>query len=256
MHLLLGPGTGGSPLSAAELARLYLDPAPPRTPKAGRPWVVCNMVASIDGAVTDAEGRSGGLSNDDDRAVFRLLREAADVVLVGAGTARAENYGPARLSDEATARRLAAGRTALPRLAVVTGRVDLAPGARLFEDGTQRPLVITSAAGAARASQLPGADVLAAGETEVDLDRALRALHEAGHRVVLCEGGPALNASLFALGAIDEVCLTVAPTMVGGGAGRLLADPGSGRPLAATFAHVLEGSGALFLRALLDRPAG
>jgi hypothetical protein len=84
------------------MRRLWPDPgevddiaalvaAEPRPAPADRPWVLVNMIASLDGAITIAE-RSGGLGGPADKAMFAALRGIADVVLVGAGTARAERY--------------------------------------------------------------------------------------------------------------------------------------------------------------------
>src|SRR5262249_46727695 len=87
---------GGSVLTDAALAALYAypDPGVPRGC-----WVRANMVASVDGAAT-LDGRAGGLSGEADEQVFAMLRALADVILVGAGTARAEGYGPVRPESE------------------------------------------------------------------------------------------------------------------------------------------------------------
>ena len=61
-----------------------------------RPAVRLNMISSVDGS-TALDGRSGGLGGPADRKVFAALRSLADVVLVAAGTVRAENYGPGSL---------------------------------------------------------------------------------------------------------------------------------------------------------------
>src|SRR4051794_5186948 len=117
-----------------------------------------NFAASADGAVT-VDGRSRGLSSDADREVFHLLRAMADVVLVGAGTVRAENYGGAREGDRG-----------IPPVAVVTRSLDLDPAARLFTDTEVAPIIFTCAAAPAdRREQLAGiADVVVAGDTDVD----------------------------------------------------------------------------------------
>src|SRR5688572_1564208 len=100
------------------------------------PYVRVNFVASADGAVS-VEGRSGGLGTDGDRRVFGTLRELADVVLVGAGTVRVEDYRGAR--------RPTRGRDLPPPIAVVTGSADLDPEARLFTDTRVPPIVLTTA---------------------------------------------------------------------------------------------------------------
>ena len=91
----------------------------------GRPAVRLNMIASVDGA-TAVEGRSGALGGPADRRVFAALRSLADIVLVAAGTVRAEHYGPA----------------ALP-IAVVSGSLRLDWEAPFFTAATHRPMVVT-----------------------------------------------------------------------------------------------------------------
>lgn len=181
------------------------------------PWVRVNFVASVDGAVS-VDGRSGGLGSDADRTVFGLLRELAEVVLVGAGTVRAEDYRGAR--------RPTRGRGSPPPIAVVTGSADLDPAARLFTDTRVPPIVLTLAtADAGRRDRLA-----AAGAEVVVLDRLtpdalLTELGRRGLHRVLCEGGPSLLGSLAAADAVDELCLTVAPLLAGGDAGRIAVGP-------------------------------
>ena len=76
MRVLIGSGTG--------LPELY---AVPRTP-----WLRVNFVSTVDGAATGEDGRSGTINNEIDHQVFEVLREQADVVVIGAGTARVEGY--------------------------------------------------------------------------------------------------------------------------------------------------------------------
>ncbi len=99
-----------------------------------RPWVMVNMITSIDGA-TASSGSASGLTGPDDQALFHAFRAVADVVLVGAATVRAEGYGPVALPEEVRRRRLQSGRTAVPRLAVLSRRLDLDPDARFFRSG-------------------------------------------------------------------------------------------------------------------------
>lgn len=193
-----------------------------RSRPAGRPWVAMSMVSSLDGA-TAVGGRSGNLGGTPDREVFRAVRALADVVLVAAGTVRAESYGPVRLSDEAAAARRDAGRTpGPPRLAVVSAslELDLARAA----DGPVRPLVLTTedADAGRRAALEHVAEVRAHGTGRVDLGAALAGLSDDGVGIVVCEGGPSLNASLVEADLVDEWCVTLAPTLVGGDSARLV----------------------------------
>lgn len=259
MRLIYPEAAQGPELAGTELARLYAYPAGPE-----RPWVRANMVASVDGAAS-LEERSGGLSGKADKLVFSLLRGLADVVLVGAGTARAENYRPARpLHDAALWPELRAGRTAAPPIAVVSRQLDLDVTAALIAEAPaeSRTIVITTAAAPAerrKAAAAAGADVVIAGEDAVDLPAALAALTDRGHLRMLTEGGPRLLGQLVAAGLMDELCLTVSPLLAGGDASRILAaagpagtaaaGPGSpGGPVRLTLGHVLAGDGQLLCR--------
>src|SRR4051812_5314555 len=184
---------------------------------AGRPYVVVNMVCSADGAIA-VHGRTEALSSEADRFVFHYLRSLADVILVGAQTVRAERYGPPRISDERQAERVARGQDAVPRIAVVSGSLDLDWDGRLFTESPTRPIILTTTSADTTAAS-KAADVVVAGDGRVDLGAALAQLHADGTSVVLCEGGPTLNGVLAADDLIDELCLTVAPALVGGDVG-------------------------------------
>jgi riboflavin biosynthesis pyrimidine reductase len=226
-------------LTADDLADLYGDP----------PSMRLNMIASADGSAS-AGGKSGALGGPADKRVFAALRSVADAVLVGAGTWRTEGYGPARLADAARARRRAAGRPEVPAIAVITARAQLDWGRPFFTEAEVRPLIVTVAAApadsVARARQV--ADVIVAGEHEVDLGQAVGELRARGFAHVLCEGGPHLGAQLAAEGILDELCLTVSPRLVVGDASRILVGPALPTPAALALVHVLEEDGFLFLR--------
>jgi riboflavin biosynthesis pyrimidine reductase len=201
-----------------DLARLYGFPE-----NLDRPWVQVNFVSSADGAVT-LDDRSEGLSHPADKRIFLLGRDLADVVLVGAGTARAEGYRGARTNPERQARRAALGLSELPPIAVVTGSARIDPESALFTDTKVPPIVITTASApedrrAALAEA--GADVLVAGEQMIDLTAALKELSARGLRRIDCEGGPHLFGELIAEDLVDQLCLTVAPVLAGAGADRI-----------------------------------
>ncbi|MGA7689463.1 MAG: pyrimidine reductase family protein [Jiangellales bacterium] len=190
----------------------------------GRWWLRANMLSSVDGAVTGADGRSGSLSTDTDRALLRHLRGLCDAILVGAGTARTEDYGPPTVDEPSRALREASGQAARPRLVVVSRSLSLDPAARLFS-GPDRVIVVTSRAAdwnaVERLAQV--ADVVRAGDDAVDLADLLGVLADQGLRRLLCEGGPSLLADLVSGRLLDELCLTTVPTLVGGGAPRIVA---------------------------------
>jgi riboflavin biosynthesis pyrimidine reductase len=217
-------------------------------------WLRANFVMSADGAAT-VDGTSGGLSSPGDKRVFGILRVLADVVLVGAGTARTEQYKPAR-SRPALAS-LRGGRPATATIAVVSGGLDLDLTSTLFTEAPAdaRTIVITSESTSAdqRAAIATVADVIVAGQDRVDLPTALAALADRGLTRVNCEGGPHLLGQIAADGLLDELTLTVSPHLAGPGSGqgpdRIIA--GSPFPLRAmTLSQVLTEDGFLFCRYL------
>jgi riboflavin biosynthesis pyrimidine reductase len=240
-----------------DLAELYAYPA------GDTAWIRANMVASADGAAT-LNGRSGGLAGAADRLVFGLLRAMADVILVGAGTVRAEAYRPARISERWSS--LREGRPPSPPIAVVTRSLDFGPAGTLLtqapEDG--RTIVITTQSAPAdrRAAVARDAELIIAGVDQVDLRAAVGALTAAGHRRILTEGGPHLLGRIAEAGLLDDLCLTISPLLAGDRAGRIIQGAGplahpSGTALGQlSLAHVLEDEGYLLCRYLRSAPAG
>jgi riboflavin biosynthesis pyrimidine reductase len=215
-----------------------------------QPWLLANMISSVDGAAT-VEGRSGALGGPADQAVFKSLRGVADVVLVGAGTVRAERYGPPKLEPSVIARRTEAGRDPLPRIAMVSGSLDIDPSLPVFADPALRPLVITHARhDAARRAELDEvADVWEVGNDTVDLAETIRRFAAAGAGVVLCEGGPSLLGQLHVADLVDEWCVTLGPVAVAG-ASRRIATTATPEVRRLTLDRMWEDDGLLFLRYL------
>lgn len=253
MRQLLPPGGAGAG-QPPDLAALYAYPA-----GLDRPWVRANMIESADGAAA-VDGLSGGLSGPGDRDLFGVLRALADVILVGAGTARDEQYRPAKVRPSWAG--LRAGRPAAPPIAVLTGRFDLDLASPLLSSAADGPapdartIVITHGAAPEdrRVAATAQADVIVAGGRQVDLAAAVTALADRGHRRILAEGGPRLLGQLAAAGLIDELCVTVSPVLAGGPAGRIVQGP-AGRDGRARLelAHVLADDSYLFCRYLVLR---
>src|ERR1700751_386897 len=208
--------SGGDELDLPALAEAYAYPR--------ERWLRANFVASADGAA-HLDGRSTGLSGPDDKRIFGLLRVLADVVLVGAGTARVEEYKPALRRPSLAS--LREGRPGTATIALVTRTVGLNLASPLFTETPPdaRTIVIPCAASDAdlRAQAAKVADVIVAGEETVDLAEALDALEKRGLSRVLCEGGPHLLGDLKAAGLLDELCLSLSPTLAGPGASRIIA---------------------------------
>jgi riboflavin-specific deaminase-like protein len=230
------------------LEEVYADLRLPAA--SGRPWVALGMVTSVDGAAS-RDGRTSELGGEADHHAFRALRDAADAVLVGAGTVREEDYGPGTGTEARRRRRVAKGLAPAPRLVVVSGSLTLEPAARVFGDREHPPLVVTTeeAARSERGRQLGEvAELITAGEAELDLAAALDALHRRGLERVVCEGGPSLNAALLAAGLVDELFLTVDPLLVGTDAPRIVGTTPTFDPRRLELAELREHRGELLLR--------
>ncbi|MGA8258370.1 MAG: dihydrofolate reductase family protein [Nocardioides sp.] len=217
MKVLLG-------LPDADLAEQYREP---RTP-----WWRANMVTTVDGSVAGADGRSGSINDTADHEVFEVLRAWADVIVVGAGTARAEQYGVADVPLVLVSRR-----------GVVPDQLVDAPHGLV--------VMATTVAGARAASEtLPVEHVIVCGEDSVDLRVLREHLLTRGHQRVLCEGGPSLLTDALDQGVVDELDATVVPRLVGGEASRMATGPALDVPL--TLAALLEHDGTLLARWLVQ----
>jgi riboflavin biosynthesis pyrimidine reductase len=226
----------GTSLGAVELRRVFPDQAVVSVDEAAsglgfgdrapadRPFIALNMVSSADGKATLA-GKTAPMSAPADRELFHHLRTQADGILVGAGTVRAERYGPVTKTPELQAKR---------------EREDVRPDA----------LAVI----ATRSGDVPDDLPLLAKAREsvrlvADLRAGLASLRKEGIRSLLCEGGPTLNATLFAESLIDELFLTVAPTIAGAGESLTMVE---GPPLPKTvdleLLTVHEADSHLFLR--------
>jgi riboflavin biosynthesis pyrimidine reductase len=221
-----------------ELVALYRDPPD---------GVRVNMIMSLDGAAA-FDGVAGPLSDTTDQNLLLALRGYADVVLVGAGTVRAEGYGPVRLTATQSAeRRDRWGAESAPPIAVVThtGHVP----ASLFADPAQRPILVTTAQLAHDRPELAEhADLLIAGDTAVDLESAVRTLQAAGRRRILCEGGPTLLDELVANDLVDEMCLTISPTLAAAPTAARAGAPALQVPIRLALGHSVCVEEYLYLR--------
>lgn len=233
------------PLTDADLEQIYGYPV-----DLTEPWVQANFVCSADGAVTVAD-RSEGLSNPADKRIFALGRDLADVVLVGAGTVRTENYRGVKVSGRRIERRRALGLAGIPPVAVVSGRCAIEPDAALLTDAEVAPIIMTTRAAPAERKQAlrdAGAQVLDLGEHEVDPKAALGALKERNLLRINCEGGPHLFSSLVTADLVDQLCLTVAPLLAGPGPDRIVAGAPADAPHRMRLASLLHEDGFCMFR--------
>ena len=195
-----------------------------------RPFVAMNFAVTVDGRATIG-GVSGPIGSDADTAMLVGLRTRFDAVMIGAGTMRAERYGP--LPGERP-------------MVIVSGSLELPWDAALFTEGAGRVVVFTTSDAEPPATATPLEVVRHEGA--VDLTVALRHLRaEHGVRALLCEGGPRLHAEMQALGLVDELFLTTSPKLAGGAAPRILeGELPELEPL--ELAWLLEEDGELFAR--------
>lgn len=224
MRLLTGPAEiqPGTEVDDEDLRTLYDG--------ARDPWLRVNMVTTVDGAATGANGKSGTINNAADKRVFDLLRSLADAVLVGAGTARVEGYRPNDLPTVVVSRR---GEVPERLRSAAPGQVLLA--------------TCTHAAGLAEARDQLGADqVITVGSHRVDLVRLRDQLAARGLRRLTGEGGPHLLRDLLDQGVVDEVCTTVVPRLIGGTHPRITDGPPVDVPL--RLHSLLEEDGTLLAR--------
>lgn len=201
-RLLPDPATGLSAVDVASAVDLGAS-AP-----GDRPWLALNMAATADGRVSIG-GRSAPVAGAADRALFHELRARADAVMAGAGTVRAERYGPVTKNAELAGRR---EREALA--VVVSGSLDLPADLPLLADPSSRVVIVTASDGSIEGV---AADVSYIRQpADGSLAAALRSLRmDYGARSILCEGGPHLNSQLFREGLVDELFLCLSPRIAG-----------------------------------------
>jgi riboflavin biosynthesis pyrimidine reductase len=195
-----------------------------------RCWVRANMISSLDGGATD-DGKSGGLAGPGDKALFSRMREEADVVLVGASTVRIENYSGAQMSVAQRQERQRRGQAELPPIAILTHGADFEHDAKIFTRTEVPPLIMTSRDAVDEARGRFGSlaeviDASGANTDRVDPAVVLTIFQKRGLRRVLSEGGPSLISLLIEHDLLDELCVTIAPVLVGGAARRIAAGPG------------------------------
>lgn len=227
VRVLIGEGAGGEELSDDDLRQLY---AVPQTP-----WLRVNMVSTVDGSATGESGRSGSINNEADHRVFGLLRSMADVIVVGAGTARAEEYGPADTPIVLVSRK-----------AQVPETLQDAPAGSVYLATCERSDGIDTAR-----AVLGEEHVLTLGTHRVDLPLLKQTLADRGWTHQLCEGGPHLLRDLVHQGAADELTATTVPRLVAGSNKRIT--EGATVDAELTLTLLLEDHGTLFGRWALPR---
>jgi riboflavin-specific deaminase-like protein len=205
------------PLPAREIpsGAVYedIELPPPRRRDASRPYVIINMVASVDGKIA-IEGKSSRIGSETDRRAMRTLRSKADAVMIGASTLRAEKLSLG-LDDPSFGPQ--------PLAVIVTRAGDVPLESNLIVGGGQEVLMITP-----QHNTLEGLDkrhregtrvlrVQATPSGGANLGEALKTLGtEHSVRVLIVEGGPNLSHALISDNLADELFITLAPKLLGG----------------------------------------
>jgi riboflavin biosynthesis pyrimidine reductase len=220
---------------------------------AQRPFTIVNFVSSVDGRAT-LHGRSGPLGDDGDKALFRALRNDVDAVLVGTGTLAAERYGRMIRDPEIRERRRRRGLPPEPLACTVTRTGAVPSEIPLFAEPEARIIVFTCAEVDASAAEAQ-VEVVFMEPDQISFAAVLsnlRSMHDV--RALLCEGGPRVFGALAREGAFDQLFLTVAPKLAGGGNERsITTGPELPDPAAMGLESVLERDGTLFLRYSLSK---
>jgi riboflavin biosynthesis pyrimidine reductase len=266
MQMRAGEDQGATAPDPLQLARLFPAEAPGtvaaivedlglwsrREVAPERPRLLLNMISSVDGRAT-LGGRSGGLSDRADRALFHGLRGAVDAVLVGAGTVRAERYG--RIIPDASRReqRRSRGLSDEPLACIISAQMTLDPAIPLLAEPAARVVMLTASQASLPATGAHVEYVRAQRNGQLDLTAALTELvRRFGIQTVLCEGGPHLCAQLLQAGLVDELFLSLSPQLVGddgsGEALRIIAGAELEPPVALELLSVLSSGSELFLR--------
>jgi riboflavin-specific deaminase-like protein len=236
---LISPNSPRTTLTADEALRDW------RVDGDSQPRVALNMIASVDGRIA-VNGRSGPLGGPADRALFHALRARADAVMVGAGTVRVERYGPIIRDQAVREQRVSDGLCAQPLAVIVSRRLDLDPTLGVLNDSDSRVVIVTSAT-----SDLVECRAQVDYIRTASMREALSELHERyDAHLVVCEGGPSLNASLAVESVIDELFLAISPQLVGDtqGAGALLHGGAPASPLALELRMLLSHESELYAR--------
>ena len=177
-------------------------------------WVRANMIISQDGHFVGPSDSSRDLTGESDLKLLLLLRALSDVVLVGANTARNENYRQPKARNE-----FAFLNRKPPRLAVVSSSLEFDLTRPLFNGGQEPTIVFNLGSNAPSAELLKIAQVIqlpTEGSISSFATNLIAKLFELGLRKITCEGGPSLLAQLLKVDAIDEYDLTISPITVGG----------------------------------------
>ncbi|MEX2448815.1 MAG: dihydrofolate reductase family protein [Solirubrobacterales bacterium] len=214
-------------------------------PGVRRPYVACNLIATLDGRAT-VGGSTEALGFQTDARVLMRMRTFADAILIGAGTMRVERYDRMLPVSRLRGYRRQIGLPEDPLTVIVSQTLDLPWDAGLFSDGHGK-VVLATASSASPPPTRTEVEMLRY-EGEADFESIFAHLHrEHGVEAVSCEGGPAVLHALILAGLVDDLFLTQNPILIGDGERSLVRGSLPG-PVPAELVWALEAEGELFTR--------
>lgn len=250
---------------------VYADLAFPGTDAhSGEPYVAINMVSTLDGKVS-IDGKAGPIGSPVDRRVMRNIRCAADAILVGAGSIRAEEMSLG-VPEDLSKKRRKSGRPGQPLSVVLAGSASLPLHRKIFTPNPQGKdtRIVVMAGDSTPKSTLEEASELGVCVISVDQPgrpspvQVLRLLHEQHSvRSILVEGGPSVNTSFLSAGKVNDLFLTLSPKIptnndeapsISAALPREALTLGLALGLTLTSVHFCPRESELYLRYSLERP--
>ncbi|ANE04178.1 pyrimidine reductase family protein [Corynebacterium crudilactis] len=205
------------------------------------------VVTALNGSTT-INGTSGQLGNATDTELLLALRRWSDVVLVGSGTIKAENYGGVQLSPEIQRERIAQGQEAVPPIAVMSGSLNFDVNTRFFQEPDVKPIIITDNTDADKQQPLVEAGARIVVVEELTAEGSVDKLRSLGFARIDCEGGANMYGQMLAADLIDVWHHTIDP-MLSGSVERPTVKGGDGTPRRFVLEHVAaDEDSTLFLR--------
>lgn len=204
-------------LSDDEVLSLYAPPA-----LDAPTFVRFNFVMTADGGATH-HGVSGAIGGEGDKRLFQLLRRHAHVLLMGAGTIRAEGYEGDLLGAEDKKWRNARGLSEHLPVALISGRLNLNPKSEFFTKSPVKPIIYTAknASQEAREKLARVAEIVNAGHGSVEPVLVIEDLVARGFSMIHSEGGPTILGDFQQANLVDSLCVTLAPKLAGPGEKRI-----------------------------------
>lgn len=180
--------------------------------------VAINMAMSADGKISSHRREPFQLGSSRDRQLMSVLRAQNDAIVIGSGTLRTDGY-PLIVRDPALVkRRIARGEPPHPLNVIMSASLDLPLSKKLFHHPDTRRIVVTlRSAPQTRIARIERvAEVVKLPGKTVSPKRTLDLLVRRGCSRILLEGGGELNYSFLKAGLVDELYVTLAPTIIGG----------------------------------------